>query len=186
LPKIFSLLWAIYLDGCAIEAYDSLVVGYGNTLRGDDGIGYRVAEAVAKWQLPQVRSIAVAQLLPELAADIGEVEIVMFVDAIVALDSSVGKHVNYPAPTANAVWCGLPNSRATASAAVDLRPYRFGLTLPPRAVTLVPNANIRKPSFFISIAALMSRSCRNWQQGQSNSRTDKSIFGSDNKVFEHR
>jgi hypothetical protein len=44
---------------------------------------------------------------------------------------------------------GLPNSRATASTAVADRPYCFGLTLPPKAVTLVPNANIRKPSFFI-------------------------------------
>jgi hydrogenase maturation protease len=60
-----------------------LVIGYGNTLRGDDGIGYQVAETVAEWQLPQVRSIAVHQLLPELAADIAEVDIVIFVDAIV-------------------------------------------------------------------------------------------------------
>jgi hydrogenase maturation protease len=63
-----------------------LVIGYGNTLRGDDGIGYQVAETVAEWQLPQVRSIVVHQLLPELAADIAEVEIVVFVDAIVAID----------------------------------------------------------------------------------------------------
>jgi hydrogenase maturation protease len=64
-----------------------LVVGYGNTFRCDDGIGYQVAETVAEWQLPQVRSIAVHQLLPELAADIAEVEIVVFVDAVVAIDS---------------------------------------------------------------------------------------------------
>jgi hydrogenase maturation protease len=64
-----------------------LVIGYGNTLRGDDGIGYQVAETVAAWQLSQVRSIAIHQLLPELAADIAEVEIVVFVDAVVAIDS---------------------------------------------------------------------------------------------------
>lgn len=45
--------------------------------------------------------------------------------------------VNYPVP----LWAGLPNSTATASTE-DLRP-RFGLTLPPWAVALVPNANIR-------------------------------------------
>jgi hypothetical protein len=61
-----------------------LVIGYGNTLRGDDGVGYQVAETVAEWQLPQVRSIAVHQLLPELAADIAEVDLVIFVDAVVA------------------------------------------------------------------------------------------------------
>jgi hydrogenase maturation protease len=64
-----------------------LVIGYGNTLRGDDGVGYQVSETVAEWQLPQVRSIAIHQLLPELAADIAAVEIVVFVDAIVAIDS---------------------------------------------------------------------------------------------------
>jgi hydrogenase maturation protease len=61
-----------------------LVVGYGNTLRGDDGIGYHIAETVAEWQFPQVRSIAVHQLLPELAVDIAEVDLAIFVDAVVA------------------------------------------------------------------------------------------------------
>jgi hydrogenase maturation protease len=65
-----------------------LVIGYGNTLRGDDRVGYQIAETVAEWQLPQVRSIAVHQLLPELAADIAEVEIVIFVDAVVTIDSA--------------------------------------------------------------------------------------------------
>jgi hydrogenase maturation protease len=26
-----------------------LVIGYGNTLRGDDGVGYQIAETVADW-----------------------------------------------------------------------------------------------------------------------------------------
>jgi hydrogenase maturation protease len=63
-----------------------LVIGYGNTLRGDDRVGYQVAENVAEWQLSQVRSIAVHQLLPELAADIAEVDLVIFVDAVVTVD----------------------------------------------------------------------------------------------------
>jgi hydrogenase maturation protease len=70
-----------------METMTVLVIGYGNTLRGDDGMGYQVAETVAEWQLPQVRSIAVHQLFPELAADIAEVEIVVFVDAVVEIDS---------------------------------------------------------------------------------------------------
>jgi hydrogenase maturation protease len=63
-----------------------LVIGYGNTLRSDDRVGYQVAQSVAEWQLPQVRAIAVHQLLPELATDIAEVEIVIFVDAVVTVD----------------------------------------------------------------------------------------------------
>lgn len=64
-----------------------LVIGYGNTLRGDDGVGYQVAEAVAEWQLPGVRSRAVHQLLPELAEAMAEVKTVVFVDAVVGNDS---------------------------------------------------------------------------------------------------
>ena len=54
--------------------------------------------------------------------------------------------VNYPTLT-EAVQRGLPSSMGSAAAVVDLRPYRFGLTFPPRAVALIPNAKIRKPSF---------------------------------------
>jgi hydrogenase maturation protease len=66
----------------------TLVIGYGNTLRGDDGVGYQVAEAVAAWQIPQVRSLAVHQLLPELAEAIAAVDTVVFVDAAVTDDAT--------------------------------------------------------------------------------------------------
>ncbi len=58
-----------------------LVIGYGNSLRGDDGAGQRVAELVNDWQLDRVRSLSLHQLTPELAADIAEAETVIFVDA---------------------------------------------------------------------------------------------------------
>lgn len=59
-----------------------LVIGYGNTLRRDDGAGVVVAEAVMAWGLPDVRAIARHQLTPELAADIADAEKVVFVDAV--------------------------------------------------------------------------------------------------------
>lgn len=58
-----------------------LVIGYGNTLRSDDGAGQRVAMLVEDWQLPQVRSLAVHQLTPELSAELATAQIVIFVDA---------------------------------------------------------------------------------------------------------
>ncbi|WP_293162154.1 hydrogenase maturation protease [Okeania sp. SIO2C9] len=58
-----------------------LVIGYGNTLRSDDGAGQRVAELVAEWKLPNVRSLPVHQLTPELAESISQAELVIFVDA---------------------------------------------------------------------------------------------------------
>jgi hypothetical protein len=40
-----------------LESAGAPVIGYGNTLRGDDGIGPAVAEAVAALGLPGVRVI---------------------------------------------------------------------------------------------------------------------------------
>ncbi|HEY9826991.1 MAG TPA: hydrogenase maturation protease [Stenomitos sp.] len=58
-----------------------LAIGYGNTLRGDDGIGPWVAEQIAVQQWPEVRSLSVPQLTPELAAEIAEADVVFFIDA---------------------------------------------------------------------------------------------------------
>ena len=60
-----------------------LVIGYGNTLRGDDGVGPRVAEAVGSLRLPGVRTLVCQQLSPELAAPISLSETVIFVDAAI-------------------------------------------------------------------------------------------------------
>lgn len=60
-----------------------LVIGYGNTLRGDDGVGPRVAEAVAALRLPGVRTLICQQLSPEHAAPISLADTVIFVDAAV-------------------------------------------------------------------------------------------------------
>jgi len=58
-----------------------LVIGYGNTLRSDDGVGPRVAEAVIELQLPGVRTLICQQLSPEHAEPISSAETVVFVDA---------------------------------------------------------------------------------------------------------
>ncbi len=58
-----------------------LVIGCGNTLRRDDGVGYLVAETVARWNRPGVSSRAVHQLVPELAEPLSEAAHAIFVDA---------------------------------------------------------------------------------------------------------
>ncbi|MDA0265906.1 MAG: hydrogenase maturation protease [Cyanobacteria bacterium] len=58
-----------------------LIIGYGNTLRGDDGVGQQVAVAVADWDQPQIQTLAVHQLTPDLAAEIAPFPCVVFVDA---------------------------------------------------------------------------------------------------------
>jgi hydrogenase maturation protease len=60
-----------------------LVIGYGNTLRGDDGVGPRVAEAVEKLNLPGVRTLICQQLSPEYADPVSRAHTVVFVDAAV-------------------------------------------------------------------------------------------------------
>jgi hydrogenase maturation protease len=58
-----------------------LVIGYGNDLRGDDGVGQQVARTVEKWGVANVRSLRVHQLTPELAEEVAQVDLVIFVDA---------------------------------------------------------------------------------------------------------
>lgn len=65
-----------------------IAIGYGNTLRSDDGAGQKVVEIVDLWKLPQVRSLCVHQLTPELAAPIAEVELAIFVDVYPAIEQT--------------------------------------------------------------------------------------------------
>ena len=58
-----------------------VVVGYGNTLRGDDAAGPRVAEAVGGWGLAGVEAIVAHQLAPELAERLARARRALFVDA---------------------------------------------------------------------------------------------------------
>lgn len=78
---------------------NAMVIGYGNELRGDDGIGNRIANIVDSWHLLTVKSLAFHQLTPELAAQLAEVNLVIFVDASIEenlqvefLSSSDGYH----------------------------------------------------------------------------------------------
>lgn len=79
----------------------ALVVGYGNALRGDDGVGPWVAETFAALAPPDVRVLSLHQLTPELAEALSEAEIAIFVDAHLA-EPGAGVAVNrlQPATTA--------------------------------------------------------------------------------------
>lgn len=60
-----------------------LVIGYGNTLRGDDGVGPRAVEAIAALELPGVQTLISQQLSPEHADPVSQADQVIFVDAAV-------------------------------------------------------------------------------------------------------
>ena len=72
-----------------VDAVECLVIGYGNSLRSDDVIGLEVARIVASWSLPHVRSLALPQLTPELAVDLAEVDLAIFVDACLFTETSM-------------------------------------------------------------------------------------------------
>jgi hydrogenase maturation protease len=57
-----------------------LVIGYGNPLRGDDGLGWRAAELLQA-RLPEAEVITCQQMTPELAEPISRAARVAFVDA---------------------------------------------------------------------------------------------------------
>jgi len=59
----------------------ALVIGYGNTLRSDDGVGVWIADHLADLHLPDVDVKTCHQLSPELAADFGPYDTVIIVDA---------------------------------------------------------------------------------------------------------
>ena len=59
-----------------------LVVGYGNTLRGDDGLGIRAAETLCeRWAGHGLAHLFCHQLTPELCEEIAAAETVLFLDA---------------------------------------------------------------------------------------------------------
>jgi hydrogenase maturation protease len=65
------------------RADDILVVGYGNTLRGDDGLGPRLVEALSLMNLAGVRTVICQLLTPELADPVARARVAVFVDASV-------------------------------------------------------------------------------------------------------
>jgi Ni,Fe-hydrogenase maturation factor len=72
----------------------TLVIGYGNDLRGDDAIGQQVAKAIKYCYLSSVQSIAVHQLTPDLAAFLANVKL-----GILLLPSDlniINTHISHP------------------------------------------------------------------------------------------
>jgi hydrogenase maturation protease len=67
-----------------------LIIGWGNPLRGDDGVGWRAAEELAGVLEGHEVSVRVShQLMPELAEEIAASAIVIFIDA--ACDNGPGE-----------------------------------------------------------------------------------------------
>jgi len=65
----------------------TLILGYGNTLRKDDGLGIYAVQALASTALPaDVEILACQQLSPELSVTLAHAERAIFIDAALAAD----------------------------------------------------------------------------------------------------
>ena len=63
------------------EPQRDLLIGWGNGLRQDDGVGGAIAAAAGRWELPSLEVIERTQLTPELAPQLAAARRVLFVDA---------------------------------------------------------------------------------------------------------
>jgi hydrogenase maturation protease len=85
-----------------VTAADVLIVGYGNPLRSDDGIGWHAARRLATDpRLDGARVLTHHQLTPELAADVSRASLVVLVDAAAEGDpgSVAVRRIGSPPPT---------------------------------------------------------------------------------------
>jgi hydrogenase maturation protease len=109
-----------------------LVIGYGNELRSDDGVGPKTAEAVAEWNLPGVRTLTCHQLTPELAVPIASAQCVVFVDAAVDSITSVELR-EFQAPAPDQIMAHAADPRILLKLAKEIfgrSPMAFWLTIP--------------------------------------------------------
>lgn len=109
-----------------------LIIGYGNTLRSDDGVGPRVAEAVEKLQLPNVRTLICQQLSPEHAEPISRAQTVIFVDAAVDAPQEIQFRALVPGETSQ-LMAHAADPRTMLALARDVfghAPKAWWLTIP--------------------------------------------------------
>ena len=109
-----------------------LVIGYGNTLRRDDGVGPKVAEAVAVLTLPGVSTLALPLLTPELAEPVSRAGVVIFVDAAVDAPREVQSRKLAPADSSR-IMAHAANPGTLLALARDVfghAPEAWWLTIP--------------------------------------------------------
>lgn len=61
----------------------TIVIGYGNSLRGDDAVGCIAADRIAQLGYVGVSVVSCHQLVPELAAELSQFDCAIFIDASV-------------------------------------------------------------------------------------------------------
>ena len=98
-----------------------LLIGWGNPLRGDDGVGQAIAAAVERWGQPQLEVVEAVQLTPELAPLLAAARRVLFVDAEAGAAAITGGWRLEPVPplepgVTTAAWSSQPLSHHASPA----------------------------------------------------------------------
>lgn len=97
-----------------------LVIAYGNRLRGDDAVGWAVADSlIDDVRMEDVDVVAAHQLTPELARDVSQASLVVFVDARIDAAGRPGEilvEVVEPDPTSAVMTHHVDNAAVLALA----------------------------------------------------------------------
>ena len=116
---------------------NNLIIGYGNPLRGDDGVGWRVAEeAAAVLPDPPVTVLTVQLLTPELADTISRSERLILIDA--AAEGVPGEVRCFPiaADSAAAASLAIGTHEVTLDRLLGMAQELFGRCPPAHMVTV--------------------------------------------------
>lgn len=149
-----------------------LLIGYGNPLRGDDGVGCHVAEkfcgeagSLMGEAAESLRVVSVPQLVPELAEVMAQAERVVLVDASHGLlPGEIKVRKVEPAPEASesmihaydpatlAAWAGnlYGNSPDIHVIAVGTESFGFGQGLTPEVAEAVPQVMQQVADLFLA------------------------------------
>lgn len=129
-----------------------LIIGYGNPLRADDGLGWRAAEQLREGLPADMEILTVHQLTPELAEDASRAELVVFIDAgeggapgswkreEVAPDSGRQPFTHHVTPASLVSAAGALYGRAPRAVLFSMagESFAFGEGLSPRVAAALP------------------------------------------------
>jgi hydrogenase maturation protease len=117
----------------------ALLIGCGNTLRRDDGIGWSLAERVAAWDAPGIDVLTVHQLTPELAPRVAAAGRLLVIDAVIAGTGAPIRLEPLEAPAADTT--GPLSHGFTPPALLELAAALYGRR-PPAWQLLVPASDL--------------------------------------------
>ena len=134
-----------------------LVIGYGNTLRSDDGVGPKVAQAFGALNLPHVSVLCCDLLTPELADPLSQSRSVVFVDAAVDAPEEVQLRELRPAESSQ-IMAHAANPETLLALARDVfghAPRAWWLTIPVKDLGFGEQLSPRAQSNFLQALRLL-------------------------------